>query len=203
MRHDVLTPVDRAVHAGFRRVQADKTPGYPRLQGAHRSISCTHTQVDNGAPSILASLASRSARRADVWRCTGRVRLRARPRRTRSQMKRTAATSVARVRVCPATSRTRGGRAPHAGALALVRQDDTNSPRTCRRLTCPGIRSWPRPSPTPAGTPPADTSQTRSGCDCDCTCGELVDTGVAVRWHARPCVEWRAPAAGLHRRQEQ
>jgi putative transposase len=46
---DVLTRLDRAFHAYFRRVHAGETPGYPRLQGPKRYTSCTYTQVGNGA----------------------------------------------------------------------------------------------------------------------------------------------------------
>ena len=46
---DVLTRLDRALQAFFRRVQAGETPGYPRFQGAQRSHSRTDTQCGNGA----------------------------------------------------------------------------------------------------------------------------------------------------------
>src|SRR5262249_41180865 len=46
---DVLTRLDRAYHAFFRRVQAGEPPGYPRLQGRDRSHSCTYKQLGNGA----------------------------------------------------------------------------------------------------------------------------------------------------------
>jgi hypothetical protein len=48
----LLTRLDRALHALFRRVQAGQTPGYPRLHGANRanrSTSFTSTQFGNGA----------------------------------------------------------------------------------------------------------------------------------------------------------
>jgi putative transposase len=44
---DVLTRLDRAFHAFFRRVQAGKTPGYPRFHGPNRSTSFTYTQFGN------------------------------------------------------------------------------------------------------------------------------------------------------------
>jgi putative transposase len=47
--HDVLTRLDRAFQAFFRRVQAGETPGYPRFQGAQRSHSLTYKQFGNGA----------------------------------------------------------------------------------------------------------------------------------------------------------
>jgi putative transposase len=47
--HDVLTRLDRAFHAFFRRVKAGETPGYPRFQGANRYTSFTYTQCDTGA----------------------------------------------------------------------------------------------------------------------------------------------------------
>src|SRR5215472_12878254 len=46
---DVLTRLDRAFAAFFRRVQAGETPGYPRLHGVHRSTSVTYKQFANGA----------------------------------------------------------------------------------------------------------------------------------------------------------
>ncbi|MGO8949550.1 MAG: RNA-guided endonuclease InsQ/TnpB family protein [Ktedonobacterales bacterium] len=46
---DVLTRLDRAFAAFFRRVQAGETPGYPRFQGARRYHSFTYKQMGNGA----------------------------------------------------------------------------------------------------------------------------------------------------------
>jgi putative transposase len=46
---DVLTRLDRAFQAFFRRVKAGETPGYPRFQGANRSNSFTYKQFGNGA----------------------------------------------------------------------------------------------------------------------------------------------------------
>jgi putative transposase len=46
---DVLTRLDRAFQAFFRRVQAVETPGYPRFQGADRYHSFTYKQFGNGA----------------------------------------------------------------------------------------------------------------------------------------------------------
>src|SRR5215472_6319193 len=46
---DVLTRLDRAFQAFFRRVQAGETPGYPRFYGATRYHSCTDKQFGNGA----------------------------------------------------------------------------------------------------------------------------------------------------------
>jgi putative transposase len=46
---DVLTRLDRAFHAFFRRVKAGETPGYPRFQGASRYHSFTYKQFGNGA----------------------------------------------------------------------------------------------------------------------------------------------------------
>src|SRR5215471_12768023 len=46
---DVLTRLDRAFHAFFRRVKAGETPGYPRFQGANRYRSFTYKQFGNGA----------------------------------------------------------------------------------------------------------------------------------------------------------
>jgi putative transposase len=39
--HDVLTRLDRAFQAFFRRVQAGEVPGYPRFQGSNRYNSFT------------------------------------------------------------------------------------------------------------------------------------------------------------------
>ncbi len=46
---DVLTRLDRAFQAFFRRVKADEAPGYPRFQGANRYNSFTYKQFGNGA----------------------------------------------------------------------------------------------------------------------------------------------------------
>jgi putative transposase len=46
---DVLTGLDRALQAFFRRVRAGETPGYPRFHGANRYISFTYKQFGNGA----------------------------------------------------------------------------------------------------------------------------------------------------------
>jgi putative transposase len=47
--HDVLTRLDRAFPACFRRVQTGEVPGYPRFQGAQRYHSFTSKQFGNGA----------------------------------------------------------------------------------------------------------------------------------------------------------
>jgi len=46
---DVLTRLDRAFQAFFRRVKNAETPGYPRFQGANRYTSFTYKQYGNGA----------------------------------------------------------------------------------------------------------------------------------------------------------
>src|SRR5215831_5708492 len=46
---DVLTHLDRAFAAFFRRVQAGEKPGYPRFHGANRYHSFTYKQFGNGA----------------------------------------------------------------------------------------------------------------------------------------------------------
>ncbi|HEV2580098.1 MAG TPA: transposase [Ktedonobacteraceae bacterium] len=46
---DVLTRLDRAFQAFFRRVRAGETPGYPRFHGANRYSSFTYKQFGNGA----------------------------------------------------------------------------------------------------------------------------------------------------------
>src|SRR6516162_4707609 len=46
---DVLTRLDRAFQAFFRRVQQGDKPGYPRFHGANRSASFTYKQFGNGA----------------------------------------------------------------------------------------------------------------------------------------------------------
>jgi putative transposase len=46
---DVLTRLDRAFQAFFRRVQAGEHPGYPRFQRGHRYHSFTYKQFGNGA----------------------------------------------------------------------------------------------------------------------------------------------------------
>jgi putative transposase len=46
---DVLTRLDRAFQAFFRRVQAGDKPGYPRFQRGSRYHSFTYKQFGNGA----------------------------------------------------------------------------------------------------------------------------------------------------------
>jgi putative transposase len=46
---DVLTRLDRAFQAFFRRVEQGEKPGYPRFQGANRYTSFTYKQFGNGA----------------------------------------------------------------------------------------------------------------------------------------------------------
>ncbi len=46
---DVLTQLDRAFQAFFRRIREGQTPGYPRFQGANRYNSFTYKQFGNGA----------------------------------------------------------------------------------------------------------------------------------------------------------
>jgi putative transposase len=46
---EVLTRLDRAFGALFRRVQAGETPGYPRFHRANRYPSFTYKQFGNGA----------------------------------------------------------------------------------------------------------------------------------------------------------
>jgi putative transposase len=46
---DVLTRLDRAFQAFFRRMKRGQKPGYPRFRSTRRSTSFTYKQVDNGA----------------------------------------------------------------------------------------------------------------------------------------------------------
>src|SRR5215472_14835406 len=46
---EVLTRLDRAFQAFFRRVKAGEAPGYPRFHGANRYHSFTYKQFGNGA----------------------------------------------------------------------------------------------------------------------------------------------------------
>jgi putative transposase len=46
---DVLTRLDRAFQAFFRRIREGQTPGYPRFHGASRYNSFTYKQFGNGA----------------------------------------------------------------------------------------------------------------------------------------------------------
>lgn len=46
---DVLTRLDKAFQAFFRRIKAGQTPGYPRFQGRNRYHSFTYKQYGNGA----------------------------------------------------------------------------------------------------------------------------------------------------------
>ncbi len=45
----MLTRLDRAFQAFFRRIREGQTPGYPRFQGANRYNSFTYKQFGNGA----------------------------------------------------------------------------------------------------------------------------------------------------------
>ena len=65
---DVLTRLDRALQACFRRVTSGQTPGDPRLQGASRSTSFTSKQVGTGATQDEGSLVlSKMGRVAVRW----------------------------------------------------------------------------------------------------------------------------------------
>jgi putative transposase len=46
---DVLTRLDRAFHAFFRRIREGQMPGYPRFQGRNRYNSFTYKLFGNGA----------------------------------------------------------------------------------------------------------------------------------------------------------
>jgi len=46
---DVLTRLDKAYQAFFRRLRKGETPGYPRFQGRYRYHSFTYKQYGNGA----------------------------------------------------------------------------------------------------------------------------------------------------------
>src|SRR5262245_12322910 len=46
---DVLTRLDRAFQAFFRRIRDGQTPGYPRFRGSNRYNSFTYKQFGNGA----------------------------------------------------------------------------------------------------------------------------------------------------------
>ncbi len=46
---DVVTRLDKAYQAFFRRIKAGQTPGFPRFQGANRYHSFTYKQFGNGA----------------------------------------------------------------------------------------------------------------------------------------------------------
>jgi putative transposase len=45
---DVLTRLDRAFQAFFRRIREGQTPGYPRFHSANRYDSLTYKQCGNG-----------------------------------------------------------------------------------------------------------------------------------------------------------
>jgi putative transposase len=47
--HDVLTRLEKAHQAFFRRGRAGQTPGFPRFQGRNRCHSFTSKQFGNGA----------------------------------------------------------------------------------------------------------------------------------------------------------
>jgi len=65
---DVLTRLDRAYQAFFRRVAAGEHPGYPRFQGANRYASFTYKQFGNGAQLENGVLVlSKSGRSAVRW----------------------------------------------------------------------------------------------------------------------------------------
>jgi putative transposase len=64
---DVLTRLDRAFQAFFRRVKAGEMPGYPRFQGANRYHSFTYKQFGNGA-----TLDNGCLMLSKIWRLTER-----------------------------------------------------------------------------------------------------------------------------------
>jgi putative transposase len=68
MLQDVLTRLDRAYQAFFRRVQTGEAPGYPRFQGRERYHSFTYKQFGNGATLDNGSLVlSKIGRLAVRW----------------------------------------------------------------------------------------------------------------------------------------
>ncbi|HEV2461609.1 MAG TPA: transposase, partial [Ktedonobacterales bacterium] len=71
---DVLTRLERAFHAFFRRVQAGETPGSPRFHGANRYDSFTDQQFGDGARLENGCLVLATIRRSAVrWSCAGRA----------------------------------------------------------------------------------------------------------------------------------
>jgi transposase len=97
---DVLTRLDRAFQAYFRRVKEGEKPGYSRFQGESRYHSFTYKQFGNGAPSTIASW---YCRRLGALPSAGRVRWKARPRQSRSAGKPTAGTPASPVPTCRRT----------------------------------------------------------------------------------------------------
>ena len=75
---DVLTRLDKAYQAFFRRVKAGQTPGFPRFQGRTRYHSFTYKQFGNGAHTW--TTASWSCRKSAASRCAGRVPLEGTPK---------------------------------------------------------------------------------------------------------------------------
>src|SRR5262249_60764331 len=92
---DVLTRLERAVQAFFRRIKHGEAPGYPRFQGPHRYNSFTYKQFGTGVTLDTGFLIlSKSSRKSGALPCAGPGRLRACPKPSRSRERRTAGTTV-------------------------------------------------------------------------------------------------------------
>ena len=76
---DVILRVDRAFQAFFRRVEAGKTPGYPRFHGRDRYNSFTYPQVGEHGGARW-TMASWSCPRSGVSPCAGRRPLEGTPK---------------------------------------------------------------------------------------------------------------------------
>jgi hypothetical protein len=97
---DVLTRLDRAFQAFFRRVKNGEAPGYPRFQGTNRYNSFTFKQFGNGTTLDNGFLA---CPRSGDWPCVGRARWRAHPRPSPSVGKRMGGMSASPVQMCQYT----------------------------------------------------------------------------------------------------
>jgi putative transposase len=94
---DVLTRLDRAFQAFFRRVEQGEKPGYPRFQRGKRYHSFTYKQVGNGATLDEGSLVlSKIGRMGVRWSRP----LEGTPRPSPSARKPTVGTSVSPVKTC-------------------------------------------------------------------------------------------------------
>lgn len=92
---DVLTRLDRAFQAFFRRFKAGEKPGYPRFQGSNRFNSFTYKPFGNGAPLDNGFLVLSKMGRGAL-RCVGVGHSKARPRRSRFAEKPMAGTFASR-----------------------------------------------------------------------------------------------------------
>jgi IS605 OrfB family transposase len=202
---DVLTRLDRAFQAFFRRAKNGEMPGYPRFQGSNRYHSFTYKQFGNGATLADGTRILTPACYRKAERHLKRLQRRVSRRKPGSHRRRKAVRLLARAHLKVKRQRQDFH---HKVALTLVRQHDTiyhealqtaNLLKNHHLAKSIGDAGWSQflsllsfkaacAGRSVVAVPPAYTSQACSGC------GVLVSKGLSVRWHCFPDC-----GASLHR----